>query len=237
VFSDETKELDSRAGQAVYSRWTLRLYDLYVLGLSCRMAWRCPAGALLAHYDAHVSAHHLDVGVGSGYFLDRCRFPVPRPEVVLLDLNEASLAFAARRVARLAPRTCRADVLRPLPLAERFDSIGLGFLLHCLPGDMPYKARALAHLAAVLKPAGVLFGSTILAADVRHNLLGAALLDIYNRKGIFTNRSDSADGLRAALDASFAEVSIAVRGVVALFSARLPRASAASSTRPGEGPF
>jgi SAM-dependent methyltransferase len=223
VTSNPTGTLDSRAGQAVYSRWVLRLYDLYVLGLSCRLAWRCPADVLLAHYDAHVSAHHLDVGVGSGYFLDRCRFPVPRPEVVLLDLNEASLAFAARRISRLAPRTCRADVLEPLPLAERFDSIGLGFLLHCLPGDMPYKARALAHLAAVLKPEGVLFGSTILVADVRHNPLGTALVDIYNRKGIFSNRSDSAAGLQAALDASFAEVSITVRGAAALFSARRPR--------------
>ena len=230
--SDHIEALDSRAGQAVYSRWTLQLYDLYVLGLSCRLAWRCPASALLAHYDAHVSGHHLDVGVGSGYFLDRCQFPVPRPDVVLLDLNETSLAFAARRIARLAPRTCRADVLEPLPLVERFDSIGLGFLLHCLPGDMPHKARALAHLAAVLDPAGVLYGSTILAADVRHNRLGAALVDIYNRKGIFTNRSDSAAGLRAALDASFAEVSITVRGTVALFSARHPRAAAATSNRP-----
>jgi SAM-dependent methyltransferase len=225
VTTDQTAAFDSRAGQAVYSRWTLQLYDLYVLGLSCRLAWRCPAPTLVAHYDAHVSSHHLDVGVGSGYFLDRCRFPVPRPEIVLLDLNEASLAFAARRIERFAPRACRADVLEPLPLAERFDSIGLGFLLHCLPGDMAYKARALAHLAAVLKPEGVLFGSTILAADVRHNRLGAALVGIYNRKGIFSNRTDSEAGLRAALEASFVEVSITIQGAVALFSARRPRAS------------
>jgi SAM-dependent methyltransferase len=228
VTTARTEAPDSRAGQAVYSRWTLQLYDLYVLGLSCRLAWRCPAAALLAHYDAHVSARHLDVGVGSGYFLDRCRFPVARPEVMLLDLNESSLAFAARRIARLGPRTCRADVLEPLPLQERFDSIGLGFLLHCLPGDMAYKAGGLAHLAAVLEPAGVLFGSTVLTVDVRHNRLGAALVDIYNRKGIFSNRGDSAAGLRAALDASFAEVSITMRGAVALFSARRPRLSAAS---------
>jgi len=212
----------------VYSRWTLRLYDLYVLRLSCRLAWRCPASALLAQYDAHVGASHLDVGVGSGYFLDHCRFPVPRPEIVLLDLNDASLAFAARRIARLEPRTCRADVLEPLALTERFDSVGLGFLLHCLPGDMAGKGRALGHLAAVLKPEGVLFGSTVLAADVRHNRLGAALVDVYNRKGIFSNRGDSLAGLRAALDASFTDVSITMRGAVALFSARRPRAVAAA---------
>ena len=222
-----TDHLDSTAGQAVYSPWTLRLYDAYVLGLSCRFAWRCPADVLLAQYQAHVGARHLDVGVGSGYFLDRCRFPVPRPQILLLDLNQASLAFAAQRIARLQPRTCRADVLAPLPISETFDSIGLGFLLHCLPGDMSHKARAMANLAGLLDPGGVLFGSTVLTGDVRHNALGRALLAVYNRKGIFSNRDDSAAALRAALDQSFSDISVTTHGAVALFAARRPRPRAA----------
>jgi SAM-dependent methyltransferase len=220
-------DLDTRAGQAVYSPWTLRVYDWYVLGLSCRLVWRCPAQVLLAQYQALVGARHLDVGVGSGYFLDGCRFPVERPEIVLLDLNEASLAFAAQRIARLSPRTHRGDVLAPLTLDETFDSIGLGFLLHCLPGDMAHKARAIANLAPLLRPDGVLFGSTILADGVHHNAAGRALLGIYNRKGIFSNRTDSAAGLTAALEQSFSDVSVTVRGAVALFRARRARAAAA----------
>jgi len=217
--------LDSRAGQAVYSPWTLRLYDWYVLGLSCRLAWRCPSGVLLAQYQAHVGARHLDVGVGSGYFLDGCRFPVARPTIALLDLNQASLAFAANRIARLSPRTYRADVLQPLAdrIDETFDSIGLGFLLHCLPGDMAYKARALANLAPLLGPDGVLFGSTILTEGVPHNAFGRALLNVYNRKGIFSNRGDSAAGLGAALEQSFSDVAVTTHGTVALFTARRPR--------------
>jgi hypothetical protein len=67
-------------------------------------------------------------------------------------------------------------------------------------------------------------------AGVRHNRLGRALVDIYNRKGIFSNRDDSAAGLQAALEASFAEVSITVRGVVALFSARHPLSRTTGAT-------
>ena len=65
------------AGQAVYTRRTLLAYDFVVLGLSNRFVWKCPTWQLEAHYNWHVSANHLDVGVGTGYFPDRCRFPLP----------------------------------------------------------------------------------------------------------------------------------------------------------------
>jgi len=60
------------AGQAVYSKRVLGNYDLVVLGLSNRFLWRCPTERLLEHYNRHVTENHLDVGVGTGYFLDNC---------------------------------------------------------------------------------------------------------------------------------------------------------------------
>jgi len=56
VTSDHIEAFDSRAGQAVYSRWTLQLYDLYVLGLSCRLAWRCPGASTAVTFEIGVSA-------------------------------------------------------------------------------------------------------------------------------------------------------------------------------------
>ena len=70
---------DAHAGQAVYSPFVLTLYDMGVLGLSCRWLWRCPASILLAHYQQNISDNHLDVGVGSGYFLDKVNFPALNP--------------------------------------------------------------------------------------------------------------------------------------------------------------
>jgi hypothetical protein len=66
----------------------------------------------------------------------------------------------------------------------------------------------------------VLFGATILGAGVKHGFLARKLMDVYNAKGIFSNRSDSAEGLRAALGQHFEEASLRVVGCVALFSAR-----------------
>lgn len=215
--------LDTTAGQAVYSPWVLALYDAFVLGFSCSLVWRCPARRMLAQYDRLVGRRHLDVGVGSGFYLDRCRFPSATPEVTLLDLNPSSLDHAARRIRRYAPRTVRHDVFEPLPLRERFDSVGISFLLHCLPGTMAVKAQAIARLAPVVDDAGVLFGSTILGRGASHNALGRLLLRAYNRKGIFSNLEDSEAGVASALDASFATVRTERVGTVVLFEARDPR--------------
>lgn len=45
-----------KAGQAVYTPLTLALYDAFVLGFSCRFAWRCPRARMLAFYNRNVGA-------------------------------------------------------------------------------------------------------------------------------------------------------------------------------------
>ncbi len=213
------------AGQAVYAPWVLGIYDFYVLWLSNRLAWGCTRERQLAHYEAHLGARHLDVGVGTGWYLDHARFPdTDDRELWLLDLNENSLGHTRARVARYAPRVVVGDVLGEVDLPRRhFDSIGMNYLVHCLPGEMSEKARAFATLADALADDGGFFGSTILNADVEHNAFGRALIRIYNRKGIFGNARDDAEGLRRALREAFDEVNVTVEGTVALFSARVPR--------------
>jgi 2-polyprenyl-3-methyl-5-hydroxy-6-metoxy-1,4-benzoquinol methylase len=203
----------------------LRFYDVFVLGFSNRFAWRCPSAHLLRQYDRLAGARHLDVGVGTGWFLDRCRWPVERPSITLVDLNENSLAAAASRIRRYGPETVTANVLEPLPLSGRsFESVGINFLLHCLPGQIEAKAgTVLDNLTPQLAPGGVLFGSTILGRGVRHNGIGRLLMSAYNRKGIFSNANDDADGLRRALDGRLADVVVDVIGTVALFSGRRAR--------------
>ena len=66
---------DIEAGHAVYSPAFLRIYDLFVHGLVNHLVWHCPTAALRALYDRNVKAHHLDIGVGTGYFLDKARWP------------------------------------------------------------------------------------------------------------------------------------------------------------------
>jgi ubiquinone/menaquinone biosynthesis C-methylase UbiE len=218
------------AGQAIYSKPVLAAYDLWVLGFSTHLLWRCPTKRLLAHYNRHLRGNHLDVGVGSGYFLDKCRFPAARPRLGLMDVNPNSLSMTARRVRRYHPEQYRANVLEPLDRdIPAFDSIGMNYLLHCLPGCMEEKSPVFGHLRPLLNPGGIIFGSTLLS-DQPRNPVADQLMRFYNRKGIFSNRGDDLDALRWALTTYFVDVTLETRGTVALFSARNPVNSAGSAS-------
>jgi SAM-dependent methyltransferase len=210
------------AGQAMYTPAMLRAYDAFVYGFNFPFVWRCPRSRLLALYAENVSARHLDIGVATGLLLDQCRFPVPNPDITLMDLNSSSLAAASRRLRRYAPHIHRANVLEPWGLPPgSADSVGLFNLLHCLPGSIPDKAVAFEHARAVLAPGGALFGVTILGSGVRHNWLARRELALANRRGVMSNLDDRLDDLRAALDRTFGTAEVTVTGSMALFRARL----------------
>jgi SAM-dependent methyltransferase len=208
------------AGQAIYTPWTLRNYDWFVLGFSNRFLWRCPTGELRALYQRNVAARHLDIGVGTGHFLDRVAWPVAEPAITLLDLNPDCLIFAAGRIARYRPAMVRADVFRPLPDLGPFDSVGLCYLLHCLPGTMNEKAVVFDRLKPALAPGARIFGATIVQGDAPRSAAARALMAAYNRKGVFSNRADTVEALTEALAARFADARVTGRGAVALFEAR-----------------
>ena len=114
------------AGAAIYSKPFLSVYDLYVLGFSNTFVWQCPSRLILDFYNAHVSGKHLDVGVGTGYFLDKCKFPTQHPTIVLADINTNCLQITAKRLQRYSPTTHIANVLELLQIgAADFDSIEL----------------------------------------------------------------------------------------------------------------
>ncbi len=209
------------AGQAVYSKKTLRAYDLVVLGISNRFIWNCPTARLLEHYNKHVTANHADLGVGTGYFLDKCRFPSSSPRIALIDLNQNTLDFASRRIARYKPETYRRNVLETIQIdAPKFDSIALNYLLHCLPGSIVSKCVVLDHVKALMTPNAVLFGSTLLQGGVDRSRLAKRLMAVYNRKGIFSNEADDLERLTQELRKRFRDVSVEVVGCAALFAGR-----------------
>jgi 2-polyprenyl-3-methyl-5-hydroxy-6-metoxy-1,4-benzoquinol methylase len=210
------------AGQSIYTQRTLAVYDFVVLGVSNQLIWKCPTQRLLNHYNKHVTANHLDVGVGTGYFLARCQFPSPTPRVALMDLNSNALKFTARRIVQYNPETYRRNVLDPILLdVEKFDSVGINYLLHCIPGSIESKSVAFDHLKALMKPNAIIFGSTLLQDGVQQSWLAKRLMSAYNKKGIFSNQQDDLEGLKQSLGKRFRDVSVEVVGCAALFSGRV----------------
>ncbi len=218
-------------GQREYTPFFLRIYDPVILGFFTRVVWRCPPGRLVEGYRRHARPRHLDVGPGTGYFLERAGLPVGSP-VTILDPNAHVLDHASRRLRRLDITTVEADVLKPLPLDGPFDSAALSGVIHCLPGPLSRKATAVANVAAVLAPTGVLFGASILGTSGRHSWLARRLLDSNNRRGVFDNLGDTQEGLGEILRASFEQVQLETVGSFAIFAAMNPRTTSSTVTTP-----
>jgi len=204
---------------AVYTPLALAFYDLVVHGLSNRFAWGCPTARLHGLYEANLSANHLEAGAGTGLFIDRAgRASFDR--LVVLDINRHCLNRAGRRLVRFRPTLCQANLLAPLaePMAP-FQSVGLTYVLHCLPGALGEKLTAVDHLKPMMAEGAVLFGATILGRGVAPNGAARALLDLYNAKGVFNNRADDVEALAEGLRQRFDTVEIDRQGCVALFRA------------------
>lgn len=204
--------------QRAYGRGTLAIYDWLVLGVCCSLVWRCPASEMRRLYDRFAGHRHLDIGPGTGYFLDHCRFPTPNPEITLLDLSMECLKKSAKRLERYRPEICQADLTRPLPLPQRwFDSAAMSLVPHTIPGGWEGKGVIFENTAEKLRPGGVLFGSTVLDEGVPMNRLTRGFMNKQQRDAHFHNQGDDLEGLEKQLARYFTNYRVTVRGVVALF--------------------
>lgn len=158
-------------GQAIYSKKVLSIYDFWVLGVSNHLFWRCPTRNISNHFIDFVSPNHLDVGVGTGYYLKN-HLPKKTSRIALLDMNVNSLIEASKSIRNFKPEIYHNDAMNmPELCIDKFDSISVNYLLHCLPGNFSDKNILLKNLGKLLSNEGVLFGSTILGKGVEMNTI------------------------------------------------------------------
>jgi len=203
---------------AARTKRRLAFYDWWVLGVTNQWIWKCRKAKFLDLYRGKRSGNHLEVGVGTGYFL-RHSLTETLPRIALLDINRDFLDHTARRIEACKPEIYHSDVLEPLHLGgRRFDSIAINSLLHCLPGALEVKAGMVCdQLLPFLANDGVLFGSTILGKDIQRPLAATWLMSHYNRKGAFSNSEDSLGGIMESLSMRFKTFNVEVCGCVVLF--------------------
>lgn len=206
-------------GIKAYTRFGLHLYDPLIVGLLARYVWDCPAEAFIEHYRQHISTNHADIGVGTGYCLDRCNFDRPDPRIALIDLQPNCLEFTARRLARYRPEIHLHDARLPLRGVRPFDSIALGGILHCLPGDMHHKADVFDALRPICKPGATIFGFTLVNDAVADRISRRAAYRALNLLRVVNCMHDAAGALRSALASRFAHSQVEMVGCFAFFSA------------------
>lgn len=208
----------NNAGHTIYNKFVLSIYDWWVLGFSNPVLWKCPTKILEEQFK-NVSENHLDVGVGTGYYLKKCLSNKNKKRrLALLDLNPNSLKLTASRVSCDDLEIYQEDVLNLNLKCELFDSISVSYLLHCLPGPFEKKAIIFEELKACLNPGGTLFGSTIIGKGLNNlGFFAKRLMSIYNKKGIFCNYDDGLKDLSLFLNHCFSVVDLELVGCVAIF--------------------
>ncbi len=123
---------DIEAGQAVYTPKMLGFYDFLILRVIVPYIWKCPIGSRITLYNANITSNHLEVGVGSGFYLENTIFPNSHPRLALMDLNPNCLKYTSDRLSKYGPETYRVNILEPIDLdIDKFDSIALNAVIHC----------------------------------------------------------------------------------------------------------
>ena len=207
-----------------YTKFGLHLYDPLIVNLVAPHVWGCTPDMLVDHYRGHVTSNHADIGVGTGYFLDRCGFESPNPRLALIDLQPNCLAYTARRLSRYRPDTYVRDVLRPIGDIDGgpFDSITLGGIIHCLPGDLTQKSRVFDSIAPLTHARTRIFGYTLVYDGVPDRMRRALVHPLLNGLRVIDNRNDHLSDLRRELRARFIDCNVELIGCMALFSATVP---------------
>lgn len=216
----ETYSKEVLDGQNSYTSFLLKLYDAYVLSISAKFIWKCKTKTLLEQFKKYITPNHLDIGVGTGYFIDKCGL-AKNHRIALMDLNTNALNHAATRIKRYHPEVYRQNILAPVEApVQAFDSISMNYLLHCLPGKISEKSVAFDNIMPLLNKGGYVFGATVLSEGVNNSFMTRKFLNIYNKKGMFHNTKDSLKELNESLEKRFEKYSVFVEGSVGVFWAK-----------------
>jgi len=213
----------TRDGARIYSPLLLSLYDTLIMKVLSPYVWRCPPRHFVDLYRRCMTPNHADVGVGTGYVLDRCAYLPGQVRIGLFDLQQHCLDYCARRLARFQPETYQCDALAPIEVnAARFDSIALGGILHCIPGDMAAKGAVFDAIAPLMHARTTVFGYTILNQGVTKTIASRITYFLLKQLKVINGPDDSAQQLKQALAQRFRSTEVTVIGCVALFTAHTP---------------
>ncbi|AIT09983.1 SAM-dependent methyltransferase [Candidatus Francisella endociliophora] len=201
-------------GQKVYSRLMLKLYNFIVLFFNNTFLWKCKTSNLLELYEDNVSKNHLDIGVGSGFYLNKVADKLEK--VTLIDLNPNCLDYVKRILKDKDVLTYKIDILEDVSdeFNSQFDSISCNYLVHCLP-DNGNKQMVFKNIAKMLKPSGIAFGATII--NDYDSKLAVKVVTKFNSKGIFDNENDTYEIVEGYVKENFKEYSIRQIGSVCIY--------------------
>lgn len=214
-----------KPGAVIYKFWDLLIYEIWVLWIVSTWAWGCSTDKyLLPQFRKNAGKHHhLDIGSGTGYYVRRGQIPAST-KLTLVDLERPALDVGLKRCGRPNARGLIANILQPLPVDDKFDSVSMYYLLHCIPASVEEKCYIFKHIKNNMTTDGVIHGASVLGKGIRRdNAFAARVRRGVLEAGIFHNEDDNAYSFEHALRQNFNNVETRVVGSVFMFSAAGPK--------------
>lgn len=206
-----------------YPLLTLRLSDWWQRAIIQRFFWRCPALPVrLAFYRQHLSARHLDIFPGYGFYPKHC---MTVRQLSLMDSHPTRLDLSRRSIgpARIDQLIVH-DFCQPLPtvLHQRFESVSLFDVLQQLPYDRAGIMNLLTDISRLLTPQGGICGTLLSPDPADHWFAGRWLLNLQKHRGRVRPDCLTQEQLSDSLKQLYQQVNVTRCGGVILFSAACP---------------
>lgn len=200
-----------------------RISKLFGADFVLEHVWKCPKQHLEQQFISNVSLNHLEVGVTSDFSFTRRLKANKNLNMVYLDPDAKALKRAGKNTAHLKPRLFQGSLMHQWGFRnQKFNSINLNFVLHCLQGDFEGKVNALCiNARSCLADNGTIFGSAILRDRISTNPLSEYFLNRCNKSGVMNNEKDSYRKLERMLNYYFNNVHITMVGYVVMFEGRM----------------
>ena len=166
---------------------SLKFYDYLVNDINCKYAWRCHKDNIFENYKKNIRNNHLEIGPGTGYFLKN-NYDINK--LYLMDINNDTLKFSMNNLkSEYKVKTINHNIFKRKLMIEDLESVGLNYVLHCVPGKLENKIDSLLNNLESKNKINF-FGATVVSNKHLQNNLSSIELYFLNKYGIFNNQND-----------------------------------------------
>ena len=197
----------------------IQRYDRFVNQINCEKVWKCSQKHIIDNYRANIDCNHLEIGPGTGYFLKKQNLNIDFNNLTLVDVNSKILHYSKNN---LQSECSNIEILShdlfasQIPREVEFNSVGINYVLHCVPGNLQTKLDKLISNLGDNKYN--LFGASVICDPLHMNVIAEYELMFLNAFGIFNNNNDTYQELNEYLNNTNLNFSLKKQGYVAIFN-------------------
>ena len=197
----------------------IQRYDRYVNEINCEKVWKCSQKHIIDNYRKNIDEKHLEIGPGTGYFLKKENLGVDFNKLTLVDVNTEILDYSKNN---LQCECSDIDVVShnlftcKIPEGVDFNSVGINYVLHCVPGNLQTKLDNL--ICNLGDNKYNLFGASVICDPLHMNVIAEYELIFLNAFGIFHNNNDTYEELDQYLNKTGLNFTLEKQGYVAIFN-------------------